>query len=55
VTHNILGFGVCPYWAHRAHPDINTGTEFTVREGGKIVAGGTVIEKLEPKPNPNAE
>ena len=38
----------CPYWTHPEHPDINTGTEFTVREGGRIVAGGTVIEKTEP-------
>lgn len=35
----------CPYGARPEHPDLNPGTEFTVREGGKIVAGGIVIEK----------
>ena len=45
----------CPYWTHPEHPDIITGTEFTIREGGKIVAGGTVIEKTEPNSNPNCQ
>ncbi|WDI43194.1 hypothetical protein [Bremerella sp. P1] len=41
----------CPYWTHPEHPDMVAGTQFTVREGGTIVAGGTVIERTEPKSN----
>lgn len=45
----------CPYWNHPEHPDINIGTEFTIREGGKIVAGGIVIESSKPKLTPNRQ
>ncbi|MEM9413379.1 MAG: hypothetical protein AAGA30_19880, partial [Planctomycetota bacterium] len=45
----------CPNWDQTDHPDLNTGTEFTIREGGKIVAGGTVIEKIEPNQGPNRQ
>ena len=37
----------CPHWTHPEHPDMIIGTEFTIREGGKVVAGGTVIEKTD--------
>ena len=41
----------CPYWMHPQHPALDAGTEFTIREGAKIVAGGTVIETTEPEKN----
>ncbi len=38
----------CPYWTHPDHPQMNSGTEFTIREGHRIVAGGTVVSTAEP-------
>ena len=38
----------CPYWTRSEHPDINRGLEFTIREGGRIVADGTVIDRSAP-------
>ena len=38
----------CPNWTLPKHPDIDVGTQFTIREGGKVVAEGTVTKKTDP-------
>ena len=38
----------CPSWKHPDHPRTLIGSEFTVREGSKVVAGGIVTNQALP-------